>query len=350
LAAATVVVGLGLVEGAARVVEWARARSGRPDVATAFSERFEPLRYELVPGSELPANGEVARINAAGLRGPEPDRPKRRIRVLCLGDSCTFGYAPGVTDDATYPAALARKLDAGRFEVINGGMPGFGSLDCLDFLLYKGLEWEPDVVVILAGWNDHSHVHHVANRPTSAGPLDWLGGSALVRLGKLVVAKIAGPPSARFDPARERARLARLPGPNGQLSEAAFARTGRVIEEVVRICRAHQAQPILVTYPNFTRSEWDGVDSLTDAELHPALSALAEIELSPKGWRTFAATTNELIRGVSKQLDVPLVEGDAIRDAGLFFDLIHLGREGCAILAERVAPAVVHATKQALAP
>ena len=327
-AVATVVVGLGLLELSARVVEWVRARRGGPDVATAVTARLRPLRYELVPGTELPANGERARINADGLRGPEPDRPRRRIRVLCLGDSCTFGYAPGVTDAVTYPATLGRKLDAVRFEVINGGMPGFGSLDCLDFLLYKGFELEPDIVVILAGWNDHSHVHHVADRPTSTSPLDWLDGSALVRLGKSLVTRLVGSRPAPFSPAR-RARLARLPEPTGRLSDAAFARTGRTIEEIVRICRSHHAEPILVTYPNFTRPEWDGIDSLTDAELRPGqFSALAEIELSPRSWQTYAATTNDLIRAAASRLDVPLVEGNAIRDPAPFFDLIHMGPEG----------------------
>ena len=61
------------------------------------------------------------------------------------------------------------------------------------------------------------------------------------------------------------------------------------------------------------------------------------------GLATYAATTNDLIRAAAKRLDVPLVEGDAIRDPGLFFDMIHLGPEGCAMLADRVAPAVVRA-------
>ncbi len=130
---------------------------------------------------------------------------------------------------------------------------------------------------------------------------------------------------------------------DGRLSAAAFASTRRAIEATVRACRDYRAVPVLVTYPNFTRDGWDGVDSLTDAELRPALSALGEIELSPGAWRTYAATTNELIREVAARLDVPLVEGDAIRDPVLFFDLIHLGRGGTAMLADRVAPAVVRA-------
>ena len=47
---------------------------------------------------------------------------------------------------------------------------------------------------------------------------------------------------------------------------------------------------------------------------------------------------------------MPLVEGDAIRDPGLFFDLIHLGPEGTAMLAERVAPAVAPGDRREKGP
>ncbi len=211
-AIAAIALSLGLLELSARAIELVRARRGGPDAATAVVRRLRPLRYELEPGAGLPANGEVARINPARLRGADPETPKRRTRVLCLGDSCTFGYAPGVTDDATYPAVLARRLDPARFEVINGGMPGFGSLDSLGFLLHKGLALEPDVVVILAGWNDYAHVHQVDDRPTPASPLRILEGSALVtareaRDGETCQAE-ARPlrPGARAGPARTAVR------------------------------------------------------------------------------------------------------------------------------------------------
>ena len=280
-----------------------------------------------------------------------PETPKRRNRVLCLGDSCTFGYAPGVTDEATYPAVLGLKLDPERFEVLNGGMPAFGSLDCHDFLLYRGLELKPDVVVILSGWNDHSRSHPITNRPEPVRALDVLERSALVRLVEKVATRLVGPRRATPpDPgAGACPRLRRLPAPTGRLSAAAFARTARTIVETVRLSRDHGARPILVTYPNFTRDGWEDTDSLTDAELRPALSALAGIELTAKGWRTYAATTNDLIRAAAKRLDVPLVEGDAIRDPGLFFDLIHLGAEGNALLAEQVAESVRKAAGKPMA-
>ena len=57
--------------------------------------------------------------NSLGLRGPEIDSPKKHLRVLCLGDSVTFGW--GVEEQNAYPALLQQKIMA---EVINAGVPG----------------------------------------------------------------------------------------------------------------------------------------------------------------------------------------------------------------------------------
>ncbi|MHC5212781.1 MAG: SGNH/GDSL hydrolase family protein [Planctomycetota bacterium] len=90
------------------------------------------------------------RLNNLGLRGPDvgPREPDE-VRVLCLGDSFTFGY--GVEADASYPAVLrdvlARRL--GRPVVTgNAGVPGYGSVEqarCLDRLMDT---FDPDVVAM----------------------------------------------------------------------------------------------------------------------------------------------------------------------------------------------------------
>src|SRR4051812_10011552 len=81
-ATAVAVAFVAALELGARAVETARALRAGPSVESAVRARFHPLRYDLAPGSALPANGTVAGINSAGLRGAEPDRPKRRTRVL----------------------------------------------------------------------------------------------------------------------------------------------------------------------------------------------------------------------------------------------------------------------------
>ena len=158
------VVAVAALEGLARLYFWSRASH---QVEDAVIDRFHPMRYDLAPGRTLPANGATARINNVGLRGVDADVLKRRIRILCLGDSATFGYAPDVTDSATYPARLAALLDSthpGKYEVLNGGRPSFSTLDCLAFFSYRASELTPDIVVLMVGWND-THLAHPLQRP-----------------------------------------------------------------------------------------------------------------------------------------------------------------------------------------
>ena len=337
----TVVFFLGL-ELASRGVELIRSLRHKDDfVESAVRNRFHPLRYELIPGKGLSANGPIALVNRDGLRGAVAERPKRRIRVLCLGDSVTFGYAPDVNDDTTYPAILGRLLDSERFEVINGGMPGFGSIDCLNHWIYKLSELTPDYVIILAGWNDSLHAQPLVKRPATPGPLAFLNGLALFRLTRELAVRLQGPrpPNLKW----ERSRLLNAPGPTDPLSDEEFARSKRVLESLVRACRDQGAVPLVLTYPTFTRPEWAGVDSLQDDEFKVALSYLVGGELSPAGWRRFASSTNANLREVAKRLGVPLIEAETINSPTLFYDLIHLTSAGNDALAKRVAPVILKA-------
>lgn len=65
--------------------------------------------------------------NAQGWRGPAWDAARAAAprRVLCLGDSCTFGR--GVDDASTWPARLEARLGAGT-AVFNAGVPGFDTV------------------------------------------------------------------------------------------------------------------------------------------------------------------------------------------------------------------------------
>ena len=102
----------------------------------------------------------TARINSDGFRGPErshdwPDGEP--YRILCLGDSVTYGFNVG--QDATYPARLERMLSrkhpGRRFEVINAGVPGWSWVQGAAFLLRDGLALRPDLIVAAHGTDDH---------------------------------------------------------------------------------------------------------------------------------------------------------------------------------------------------
>ena len=116
-----------------------------------FLEYDPDLTFRNRRGTSFPDAG--VSINAFGLRGPEiaiAKKPGVR-RILCLGDSCTFGALH------PYPELLQSALDErapGAFEVLNAGVIGYTSVHGLRWLEQDLLALEPDVVTVYFGWND----------------------------------------------------------------------------------------------------------------------------------------------------------------------------------------------------
>ena len=130
LSVATVLIFFGLLETGLRLsgrVPTDQLRS--PDLRTLDSI---PGLFE--PGQDFidrvrPDLSFRVRINSQGFRGGEFPLTKRpgSVRVLCIGDSYTFG--PYVEDDQTFPARLERSLkeragEDAAIEVINGERAG----------------------------------------------------------------------------------------------------------------------------------------------------------------------------------------------------------------------------------
>jgi lysophospholipase L1-like esterase len=119
----------------------------------------------------------TAEINSEGYRGAErrPGLEPAPLRILCVGDSVTFGF--GVDQPDTWPEQLASRLarnHPGRaFEVINAGVSGWSWLQGLRFVAMRGLDLHPDVVVIGHGSNDQ----FFAARITDEERLLSLGGA-----------------------------------------------------------------------------------------------------------------------------------------------------------------------------
>jgi lysophospholipase L1-like esterase len=90
------------------------------------------------------------RINSLGLRGRDIERkpPPGRTRVLALGDSMTFGFY--LEEEHTWPVRLeARLRELGAdVEVVNAGVGGWSIDSQTQFALERGLELEPDLVLV----------------------------------------------------------------------------------------------------------------------------------------------------------------------------------------------------------
>jgi hypothetical protein len=130
VALAAVATTLVLLEGLASVVVAAGlllGSSGR--LAQERYARYDPdLGWSSLPDIVIPdmyGPGVGLHTNALGFRGrvlPSPAPPPDKVRVVCSGDSFTFGY--GVDDDDAWCAQLGR-LDP-RLEPINMGQGGYG--------------------------------------------------------------------------------------------------------------------------------------------------------------------------------------------------------------------------------
>jgi lysophospholipase L1-like esterase len=115
------------------------------------------LGWVLAPERDSFTIDVPARTNALGLRD-EPLAPKApgELRVLCLGDSFTFGQ--GVRFEDTWPELLERCLErahAGRpIRAVNAGVGGYDTRQELIWVLAEGRTLEADAVVIGFFWND----------------------------------------------------------------------------------------------------------------------------------------------------------------------------------------------------
>jgi lysophospholipase L1-like esterase len=118
--------------------------------------KFPPL-YQL-QGAAGQAAGETASVNNLGFRGPDftPAKPPSVFRVVCLGESSTFGYRDG--DNETYPFYLQTlfERDGLPVQVINAGFPYYNTGSILSLLQNEILTYSPDLITLYAGYNDTS--------------------------------------------------------------------------------------------------------------------------------------------------------------------------------------------------
>lgn len=108
--------------------------------------------------------GQVS--NSLGYRSPEFTlaRTPGTIRVVCFGDSSTFGI--GTTMQDTWPSQLQTILQAepnsagqsvDRYEVINAGVPGYTSYQGLQYMRQEIDRLQPDIVLASYANNDFWH-------------------------------------------------------------------------------------------------------------------------------------------------------------------------------------------------
>ncbi len=260
--------------------------------------------------------GRTYHINSLGLHGPEIATDKTKPRVLALGNSCTFGW--GVATENGYVRQLQALLGA-HYEVINGAVPGYSSLQGLRFYRAELGRLEPDVVLILFAFNDHwaaaSGITDEDQLPPPQFILDvqnTLSRLHTYRLTKkLVLSMVEEDPDSLFD----------RQSPVYRVGPEDFHRN---LTELCEEIRADGAEPVLLTSP---------IPSL-ETYYRPGHRS---------GLHSFHALYNGIIRAVAGEQDAELV--DLAREfdqyTGLFddplVDAIHFNARG-----HRLAAEVIH--------
>ncbi len=119
------------------------------------------VHHRLWPGTTTWLRSEDFRaslhVNRYGLRGREPEMPKRRdaYRIVMLGDSFTMGE--GVSDDQTFSALLERSLSSrlsARIEILNAGVDSYAPILSYLDLRENLLRLEPDAVLLNLDMSD----------------------------------------------------------------------------------------------------------------------------------------------------------------------------------------------------
>lgn len=146
-----------LTESALRLQEhYVPTRTFRPDAQQWWTLTPNLRDHPYV----LPASTTLISTNDLGLREVEvsPERRPGEVRILCLGDSWTFGQ--GLPAEASFPKrlqAILRQRHPGRLlTVVNAGQPGYSWYQGYYFLDHLLPIYKPDIV-LLCGFNEYSN-------------------------------------------------------------------------------------------------------------------------------------------------------------------------------------------------
>jgi len=295
-------------------------------------EQYDPLSgWEPVPGFV----SDGIRINKHGFRGPELVRGEK-IRIMCVGDSTTFG--PPVEKN-TYPHIVQAKLVKRRLsrsaEVINAGVSGHSTYNML-FRINRLLRYKPHVVILYVGFNDmfdEAADHYEDNRRPYSSYWHYLEKKNLRCHLMAKIFEAAGYTDRKPIP------LTYTP------DEFVPFNFEYNLKRLLRTIMNASAQPVLMSLPKLIP---DAPAKLSAEDIEKALLPDFIGEGDYDGFLKIYRSYDKILRQVSSETEVPLLDaGQAFEDAGdsrgsLFEDIRHLTPEGYKLLGEYVAKSLIY--------
>jgi lysophospholipase L1-like esterase len=290
-------------------------------------EQFDPKSgWELKPGFI----SDDVRINRKGFRGPEPIKGDLR-KVVCLGDSLTFGSAG---EKNTFPHALQIELDSNcsgkPVDVINAGISGHTTYNML-FRLNRVTRFNPDVIIVLAGWDDlyEEPINRYRDNRQPFSSFWHIESQKNVRfhvwslLCETMLSKNRKPFPLSYTP-----------------DEFVPFNFEYNLTQIIDCIRKYSAEPVLVTLPKLVPGDL----SLLSQEdrkkiLLPDFIEEGDLESFLKVFLSY----DMIIRALAQEKEIPLIDSEkmfgepGITRGSLFEDSRHLSEEGYSRLGKVIA-------------
>jgi lysophospholipase L1-like esterase len=134
--------------------------------------------FKLRPNGRGKLFNSLISINSKGFRGPEfAMRKEAHYRILCLGESTTFGCTLGA-DDKPWPELLEEKIRERLpllqgVEVINAGIPSYDLTHNISRLREGLTALKPDMIISYHGYNGFAMLYGALPPPYGGAPPEY---------------------------------------------------------------------------------------------------------------------------------------------------------------------------------
>jgi len=222
------------------------------------------LIHKLKPNQQAFTHSFPVVTNSYGLRNEEfaIKASADTFRILCLGDSLTFGN--GVRIEDTYPKQLESMLNSDgkrKYEVINGGVPAYDTWAEVTYFREYGWRFHPALVVIGFYANDivpkPVKIPHIVNesgaikRPGLKGLISNKVAYALKKSRVLLILRVTFQQlKNRLNPSPAfRHKLALLNGTVDPFVERGWREVEASLEEISNLAKRDGFRVLLVLFP-----------------------------------------------------------------------------------------------------
>jgi lysophospholipase L1-like esterase len=263
---------------------------------------------------------ETAAINNQGFRGPdfEPAKPAGTFRVICMGESSTFGFHN--RDTETYPFQLEKLFQEQhqgvRVEVINAGFPYYNTGSILSLLKAELLGFKPDVLTVYSAYNDAAWPLHVGNATRVATWLQDHSMTYLVMKRTILTDEFVMKWQGRI------ARGLLRQNPSREAFEAnttqVVARYRRNVKDIIAIARSRGVPIILIKQPMTAKFNdiLSGYSRSYEEEYRELVKKFnAKRDLSPVEYQLLSQhRVVEELEAIAREENVELVDNVALVD------------------------------------